>query len=237
MKYLMSGIDHQTDRGFGINAEAFKKSADFLIESEEFTSDFIPQKHMPIFFLYRHSIELFFKSLIVIFHSELALPYPNNKPQILTEEGKWRDLDNCHWIDSLYWYWSKILTDKKDKLDEEAPKGSWMIHPDLEENIKLIASYDKDSTFFRYPFTKRNPILDSEKYSVKKVNNLKDINNSVRQGKGSFTLILTDEDENISSIYSLDENVMSSELVTFKETSDILSNYHIMTRMTLCQGF
>lgn len=37
MKYLMSGIEHQSDKGFGISAEAFKKSADFLIESDEFT--------------------------------------------------------------------------------------------------------------------------------------------------------------------------------------------------------
>ncbi|GAA0322726.1 hypothetical protein GCM10008967_11540 [Bacillus carboniphilus] len=111
------------------------------------------------------------------------------------------------------------------------------MHPELEENIKVIASYDKDSTFFRYPFTKRDPSLDQKKYSMKKVNNFKDIINSENQGKGSFTMILKDEDENISSVYSLDENVMSSELVIFKETSDILSNYHIMTRMTLCQGF
>jgi len=162
MKYLIAGIEHQTDKGFGINAEAFKKSADFLVESEEFTTDFIPQKHMPIFFLYRHSIELFLKSMIVILHSELSLPYPNSKPQILTEEGKWRDLDNCHWIDALYWYWAKILTEQKEKLELEAPKGSWMVHPDLAENIKLIASYDKDSTFFRYPFTKRDPSLDQK---------------------------------------------------------------------------
>jgi len=72
---------------------------------------------------------------------------------------------------------------------------------------------------------------------MKKVGNLKDIIKPQNQGKGSFTFILKDEDETIKSIYSLDENVMSNELVTFIETSDIFSNYHIMTRMTLCQGF
>jgi len=192
---------------------------------------------MPIFFLYRHSIELFLKSMIVIFHSELALPYPNNKPQILTEEGKWRDLDNCHWIDALYWYWARILIEHKVKLEEEAPNGSWILHPDLEENIKVIAKYDKDSTFFRYPFTKRNPSLDQKKYSMKRVNNLNDIVKQINTKKGGFTFIIKDDNDNIKSIYSLDENVMSSELVIFKETSDIFSNYHIMTRMTLCEGF
>lgn len=237
MKYLLSGIEHQIDKGFGVNADAFRKSADFLYNSEEFINNFIPQKHMPIFFLYRHSIELFLKSMIVTLHNELALPYPDKKLQILTQENKWRDLDNCHWIDALYWYWAKLIIDHKTTLDKLAPNGSWMLHPDLKTNIETIAKYDKDSTFFRYPFTKNKPSLDKEKYSMKKVNDFQEIIDKKQIGKGSFTFILKDEDENISSIYTHDDNVMSNELEIFKETAEIFSTYHIMMRMTLSEGF
>lgn len=235
MKYKIAGLEHQTDKGFGINAEAFKKSADFLFESEKFMNEFIPQKHMPIFFLYRHSIELFFKSMIVIFHSELSIPYPNKKPQILTENGKWRDLDDTHWVDALYWYWSKILIENKDKLERQAPKGNWVL-PDLEEKIKIIANYDKDSTFFRYPFSKRNPKLDQAKYSMKKVNSFDDLK-KVNVTQGGFTLILIDDNDNISSIYTHDKNTLSDELDIFRKTADMLYHYHLMTRMELCGYF
>jgi len=50
MKYLMVGIEHQTDKGFGINAEAFKKSADFLLESEVFITDFFHKNICQSFF-------------------------------------------------------------------------------------------------------------------------------------------------------------------------------------------
>jgi hypothetical protein len=240
MKYLMAGLDKQSDKGFGINADAFKKAADQLSMLKEYNEQFLPQKHMPIFYLYRHSIELYFKSIIFLFHQELNIPYGNNsnKSQILMQNGKWRDLDNCHWIDALYWYWAKIIVDKSDELKVSAPEGDWRVHPDLKRLISNIIKYDKDSTYFRYPFSKNDPgNKDKEKYTMKKVNDLEEIFKKASLGKGGFTFIIKDDDDNIKSVYSHDDNVLIDLFDAFRESSDILSNYHIMTRMTLCDGF
>jgi hypothetical protein len=240
MKYLMTGLEDQLDKGFGINADAFKKAGDQLYSSENFNNQFIPQKHMPIFYLYRHSIELYLKSMIFLIHLELKIPYGegSNKPQIYTSEGKWRDLDNCHWVDALYWYWTQLIIDQSEKLQTHAPKGDWRIQPDLKKLVDMITNYDKDSTYFRYPFTKNNKKHnDAEKYSMRKIDNLQEIYKKASLNKGGFTLILKDDDENINAIYSHEENVLSDLLDVFKETSDILYSFHIMTRMTLCEGF
>ncbi|WP_342432597.1 hypothetical protein [Neobacillus sp. FSL H8-0543] len=240
MKYLMTGIDQQLDKGFGINAFAFNRAADQLYNSKEYNDSFNPQKHMPVFYLYRHTIELYFKSMIFLIHLELAIPYgkDSKKPQLHTEDGKWRDLDNCHWIDALYWYWAKLILDYSEKLNVVASKGDWRVHPDLKNMIDMIAKYDRDSTYFRYPFTKNNQKgQDEEKYSMKKVDDIQELINKTDSKKGSITLIIKDQDDNIKSIYAHEENVLSELMDVFKETAEILSGYHSMTRMTLSDGF
>lgn len=238
MKYMMTGIDGQEDKGFGITADAFLKAGDVLFESEIYNKGFNPQKHMPIFYMYRHSIELYFKSMITIFHTELELGGKKSKIEIKTIDGKSKELGTCHWVDALFWYWSKIINDNKEKLINIAPNGSWeTIHPDLEGLIETVSIYDKDSTFFRYPFSKGDrKIKDNEKYSMKKIKDIKDLQKSMIAGSG-FTFLLKDQDENITSIYSHDDNLLSDVLIDFKITSEILHNYHLMTRMTLCEGF
>ncbi|MFE4525429.1 hypothetical protein ACFRCQ_25520 [Cytobacillus firmus] len=239
MKYLMTGIEHQLDRGFGINADAFRRAADQLNDLDEYNQQFSPQKHMPVFYLYRHSIELYFKSMIFLFHLELNLPYSegSEKPQIYSSEGKWRDMDNCHWVDALYWYWSKLIRDNKESLSRVAPEGDWRVHPDLKGFIDKIVKYDRDSTFFRYPYSKNQQNKDEEKYSMRKVDDIQDVFKQASSGKGGFTLLIKDEEDNIKAVYSHDENILKGLLDVFREASSILHSYHIMTRMTLCDGY
>jgi hypothetical protein len=241
MKYLMMGFEGQLDKGFGINAEAFRSAGDHLFVNEEYNNQFSPQKHMPVFYLYRHSIELYFKSMIYLFHLELSLPYgenSNGKAQIQMENRKWRDMDNCHYIDALFWYWSKLIVDNTDELRNRAPEGDWRVHPDLSDLVDSIVKYDKDSTYFRYPFVKKGNLKkEGEKYSMKKVIDTEEMFKKAASGKGGFTMILKDENENIKSLYTYDEDVLGELLGEFKEIADILHNYHIMTRITLCEGF
>lgn len=240
LKYLITGIEHQLDNGFGINADAFNSAANFLYESKEYNEHFIPQKHMPVFYLYRHSIELYLKSMILLLHLELKIPYEENsdKPKILTQDGKWRDLDNCHWIDSLFWYWSKLIEENSDKLKVIAPKGGWVIPPNLNNLINKISEYDKDSTYFRYPVSKKSQNnKDKEKYSMKKINDIEEVHKNNNPTKGGISLFLIDANDNIEAIYSHKDNVLSDLLNDLKEASNTFDSYHIMVRMTLCDGF
>jgi hypothetical protein len=73
MKYLLTGIQLHPDKGFGITADSYYKSAEHLMTNHFEFYDSTQQAEMPQNFLFRHSIELYLKSLIIIFHRELKI--------------------------------------------------------------------------------------------------------------------------------------------------------------------
>lgn len=79
MQYTLTGIDTHLDFGFGITGESYYNNADFLFQNKEKVQAF-QLAEMPVNFVYRHSIELFLKSLIIIFHKKLELPYDIEPP-------------------------------------------------------------------------------------------------------------------------------------------------------------
>lgn len=94
----MTDISTHIDLGFGITASNFRQTALFLDENYD---DSVYTGEMPILYLYRHSVELFLKSLITIFHRKLELPYKEGKvafdndiPFIKLEKNFTHVLDN-----------------------------------------------------------------------------------------------------------------------------------------------
>jgi len=245
MQYQITGIDTHLDFGFGITGEAYHKSAKYLYDNKG-VIDIIQQVEMPINYLYRHSIELFLKSLIIIFHKRLNLPYDTEpfdsiKPKIFTG-GKWKDLYTCHWIDELYNYWlNELLLKNKQDLDKLAPMGDWQEESSISKLFPLIADYDRDSSFFRYPVTK-NSRLDSKKYTMqrldlKKLQSIFDGEDTRKNKKGSrlFTLIKNDDNEIVEG-FEKTEDVLNNVTQALKQVSYHFYCIHIMTRVTLCGG-
>lgn len=74
MYYLLAPLDKHYDRGFGAVANSFMEAADDLQEDAATGATFL-NRHLPISFLYRHAIELFLKSGIIILHKRLRIPY------------------------------------------------------------------------------------------------------------------------------------------------------------------
>src|SRR5690606_2170631 len=102
-------IKKHIDKGFGITADSYYHSAEHLKDNHFEHYDVVQQAEMPQMYLYRHSIELYLKSLIVIFHNVLKInygtvPYNSNEPELLVN-GQWRKLYASHYIDALYNYW------------------------------------------------------------------------------------------------------------------------------------
>jgi len=245
MQYSLTGIDTHLDFGFGITAESYYDSAEFLFDNKEQIKT-LQQVEMPMTFLYRHSIELFLKSLIVIFHKRLKLPYDtepfdSNNPKILTG-GKWKDLYTCHWIDELYSYWlNELLLKHKAELERIAPKGEWQEETIISNFFPLIAGYDRDSSFFRYPITK-NSTLDPKKYPMQRIDleRLQEIftNSSTQKsekGAGVFMLLENDEGEIVDG-FEKSSNVLDNVIQALKKVSHYFYCIHIMTRVTLCNG-
>ncbi|MDO9512069.1 MAG: hypothetical protein Q7J34_09940 [Bacteroidales bacterium] len=246
MQYSLTGIDTHLDLGFGITGEAYYHSAEQLFDNKKQIKTF-QQVEMPMNFLYRHSIELFLKSLIMIFHKRLKLPYDNEpfdtvKPKILIG-GKWKDLYNCHWIDELYNYWlNELLLKHKEDLDKLAPKGDWQEETTITKFFPLITGYDRDSSFFRYPVTK-NTTHDPKKYTMQRLDleRLHDIftNNpdSQKEKKGARVFILLKNDnEEIVDGFERAVNVLYDVTQALKKVSHYFLCIHIMTRVTLCNG-
>lgn len=247
MQYLLTGIETHLDFGFGITGESYYHSAEYLLDNKK-NIKAISQVEMPIDFLYRHSIELFLKSLIITFHKQLELPYgtepyESTSPKILTG-GNWRDLYTCHWVDELYNYWlNELLLKHKVRLEELAPKGDWQEYKEITDFFPLIAGYDRDSSFFRYPVTK-NTSLDSKKFTMKRLdsNKLQNIfanNTDDRKNKDGariFMLLKDDKDEIVDG-FERNTNILTDITQALREVSYYFYCIHIMTRMTLCNGF
>lgn len=246
MQYSLTSIDTHLDFGFGITGESYFHSAEHLFNNKNNIQTF-QLVEMPINFLYRHSIELFLKSLIIIFHKRLNLPYgiePFNsvKPKILIK-GKWQELYKCHWIDELYNYWlNELLLKHKSELDIIAPDGDWIEEPSITSFFPLISEYDRDSSFFRYPVSK-NTILDSTKFSIqqmnfKKLQNIFTNNPDTRKEKkgARVYLLLQNDNDEIVDGFEKAENVLDNVTEALKKVSHYFLCIHIMTRVTLCNG-
>lgn len=245
MQYQLTGIETHLDFGFGITGEAYYNSAEYLYDNKESIKT-VQQVEMPTNYLYRHSIELFLKSLIIIFHKRLKLPYDDEpfdtiKPKIYIG-GVWKDLYNCHWIDELYNYWlNELLLKHKTDLDKLAPKGDWQEEATISKLFPLIAGYDKDSSFFRYPITK-NSTLDHKKYTMQRLDSEKlesifngEDNRKNKKGSRLFMLFKNDDNEIIDG-FEREENVLDNVTQALKKVSHYFYCIHIMTRITLCSG-
>jgi hypothetical protein len=64
MKYMLLPLNEHVDDGLGATGEAFEESATLLSSSSENISH--SHYQIPLCFLYRHAIELYLKSAIVV---------------------------------------------------------------------------------------------------------------------------------------------------------------------------
>ena len=247
MNYLLTGIELHPDLGFGITADSYYHSAEHLMNNHFENYDVTQQAEMPQNFLFRHSIELHLKSLIIIFHKELKINYGNvnyesNEPEALVD-GKWRKLYTCHYIDKLYEYWlNNLFLPNIENLKKIASKGDWEEYKKIAELFKIISKYDQDSSYFRYPITK-NSILDVEKNTMQKFkskDNLEDLIKEIKEKKdgkkSSITMLMFDEKDNLTEAFHKEENILPEVRNALNEVASYFYGMHTMVRSTLCGG-
>src|SRR5882724_1044104 len=103
--YEFKPLHQHYDGGLGATGDAFKEAADRL--SGSVNGNRFLHANIPICYLYRHAVELYLKSMIVVVHRRLRLPWAGGtddaRPQLKIGD-KWKFLDRLHSIGDLYIY-------------------------------------------------------------------------------------------------------------------------------------
>ena len=235
--YHFTPLHRHFDNGFGATAEAFKRAADQLLDSEKQHKHF--NAHFPINFLYRHAIELFLKSLIVIVHKRLKLPYNNDTHESIPKirhDSKWKPFQNIHSISMLYSYFKILLKENNAKLDSIA-KSDWSVIPaELDGWISTIEQIDSTSTFFRYPAIKDRD-ADKEKSSSKESCHL-DVFSKMWWGeKYTKALFVLNDNHEIVDTYEFNKIPLKKLQEALRNAAEMLSVAHFGMRHELAEGF
>ena len=240
MQYLLAPLEQHSDDGFGAVGESFKRAADMLVKTDEARQRMF-WSELPIIFLLRHAIELFLKSGIIVVHRRLKLPYDaedhkTTKPSLLTPAGLWKPLFRTHDLPELYWYWKKLVADHKDHLTEISEhKPDMSIPTELDGWVAAVGRVDPNSDYFRYSVS-RNRDSDKGKSSFKEVS-LESLFPSEEGEEKVRALVLEDGEGNFVRAFKHDNATNRDVEEAAWMAADMLSNFHIMLRVELMDGW
>lgn len=221
----MLPLDKHFDLGFGAVADSFMNAADALNRTN--SEGLSLNRHLPISFLYRHAIELYFKSAILIFHRKLNLPYGENpcdgEPCILIN-GKWKPMYSVHGVLPLYSYFRVLFSDHSAYLRTNT-NTDWTFPSDLPDWIKHIEATDSSSTYFRYPVT-RHGEKDKEKSAIHR-DSLDNMLSSISDRKTPLkAFLILDQNDNVTEAFGYDASSSQDMILILRQVAETLSNCH-----------
>lgn len=235
----MMPLEHHIDGGLGAIGEAFEEAAKTLAANAREIDTSHP--HLPISFLYRHAIELYLKSVIVVIHRTLQVPYgpnPHEGPAFLPVEGKWKPLHRVHSVGTLWTRFVELVAIHAEELGERW-QTNWQAIPDeLPGMIKVIEKADASSTFFRYP-DGRDLVAEAAKSSWKQADPEALLAQLQQPGaKPVKSLMLLQPDgETITAMFQHDSAPLAELTRILAAVADQLSNAHIGLRVELADGY
>jgi hypothetical protein len=237
VNYLLTPLHRHYDYGFGATGEAFKSAADRLLKPVN--EEKLLNGHLPINFLLRHAIELFLKSLIIIIHKRLKLPFGNEAfdgiPKIL-QDTSWKPIHKVHSIALLYQYFKSLLVEHKLALHSVACTDWSDIPPGLNEWILAIEDADSMGTFFRYPDTRDHG--DNKDKSAFKERQVQDtLSKMTDGGKYVKAFVVLDDNDNIIDSFEYDDAPLENLQLALKQAAETLSVFHFGMRCELTGGW
>jgi hypothetical protein len=164
-EYLLMPLSKHADDGFGAVGRSFQDAADQLRQSNHEASARWMHGHLPINYLYRHAIELYLKSMIIVAHRRLRLPSTDGAYEPIPKikvVNNFKKIHNVHGIQALYDEMKRIFVTNRDLIAKIAKTDWTKIPEDLETSIATVESVDPGSTVFRYP-TSDSPVADKQK--------------------------------------------------------------------------
>ncbi len=227
-EYFLPFTEHN-DFGFGIIAGAYKDASEILYKNKN--NDRYWYSNFPINFLRRHSIELYLKSIIVLFSKRLCLVEDAATIDDFVFErpnGKLEMIKKSHDLELMYNYTEFLINNNISKL-EELHMEDWTFPKQLGEYIRKLSGYDYKSDYFRYPMS-RDASRDSKKDVFKEMS-YDELIREAKSPKGKLFMLFEDENGNISKMFNnVDEDNFSELLLYILEN---LFCYQAQIRYTL----
>lgn len=239
MHYLMAPLEEHFDSGFGAVGDSFLQAAKAL--EKENAGQRFAWNHLPQICLYRHAVELFLKSGIIIIHRKLKMsygrgePHSSDKPLYLDPSGNWKSLYKTHDLAGLYAYWKKLIVTHKDKLTELTEhKPDMSVPSELDGWIDALTAVDPNTDYFRYPVSK-NSAKDKEKSPFKEV----PVEGLFPAKEGEYVkaLVLKNDKGEFVRAFKLDDSTDRKVQEAATEAAQMLSNFDAMFRFELTGGW
>ncbi|MDF7802087.1 hypothetical protein P4C99_21630 [Pontiellaceae bacterium B1224] len=234
-EFLMP-LDRHFDSGFGATANSFHEAAKALDVDAHKTGFGLSSSKLPVFYLYRHAIELYMKSILTILHRRFGSSFPNIKqtdfPKIKVKE-KSEPIFRVHSIAHLFDEFRSLLEKNSDQINSIGKTDWTKIPKGVDEQVELIDKADKASTMFRYPMT-LDPLNDKKKHSFKSIPPNEAIAEAHHRTNsklpGVMVLALKDENENIVESFIHDGQPMPEVFNALKMLVDTLSGAQLGMR-------
>jgi len=135
---------HSPETEFGLYGGAFHEAAQLLVEKLSLRRGYSDLDACPIVFLYRHSLELYCKAIVLAGNNLMSV---SGKKLPIQNNAIW-----CHRIGTLLPAIEKIFKEVKWKWEKGL--GGFNNFQQLRVFINEIESIDPDSYAFRYPIKK-----------------------------------------------------------------------------------
>ena len=223
------------DTGFGGMGNSFKHAADLVAKLEADSPTM--NSHLPASFLYRHAIELYLKSGIIIFHRKFELPWGDgteSEPQI-SIAGKWKPMYSIHNLVPLHGRLLTLMQEHSEFLRTKT-RTTWDFPSEFSNWLAEIDATDSSSTFFRYPVTKH-----ADKDETKSTMKCEDYQSIIaRMGPGSppqKMFVVLDQDDNVVSSYRMDRTHSLAKLGVLQKAAECMSDCHAAMRGELTDGW
>jgi hypothetical protein len=218
-------LHRHSDGGFGAVGDAFKRAGDQLRAIP--TNDV--HEHLPINYLYRHAIEMYLKSLIVIIHNKFG--DRSNPPQILFR-GKLKPLDTVHTVGGL---WDRLKSLMNEHASALTVPGitSWKEFDDCDTWVRRIDAADPAGTLLKYA-TSGNKALDRQKESFKALTD--QLLDRTRASRGFVKALVLDDSEGAAEAFMLDRSPIDELQDCILKCVEFLSTAHFAVRCELTDG-
>ncbi len=234
--YEFKPLYQQVDGGFGVIGDAFKEAADRLSKSSEESAFF--HSDLPICYLYRHAIELFLKSGIVVIHRRLQIPYdPQGRESApgFRVGKKWNPIESIHSVGDLYAYFKTLFVDHGKTLNTLGRVDWTSPVPELDEWIDIIERSDRKSTFFRYP-TLKQPSTDKIKADFQETSPEALLAWAKSSGRYIKPYIEEAPNDQSTRIYFYEGAHLDELKGALRKAADMLSGIHFGIRMEIAGG-